>query len=183
MTRQLGSLSEIRRPAKFAHFVLRCTNLQASKQWYSTVLGARVVFENPSIAFLTYDDEHHRLALAQFGEVPQKPPHAAGLDHVAYTYDTLGDLLHNYERLKAADIKPVWCVNHGPTTSMYYADPDGNRVEMQIDNFPTVEELNGWFRSGEFEKNPIGVTFNPDKLVERYQGGASQEELVRQGAA
>jgi len=31
-------------------------------------------------------------------------------------------------------------VNHRPTTSMYYRDPDGNRVELQIDNFPTAKE-------------------------------------------
>src|ERR1700730_47207 len=35
-------------------------------------------------------------------------------------------------------------MNHGSTTSMYYADPDGNRIELLIDNFATAEEGRAW---------------------------------------
>ena len=42
---------------------------------------------------------------------------------MAFTYEKLSELLGNYERLRDRGIKPVWCVNHGPTTSMYYSDP------------------------------------------------------------
>jgi catechol 2,3-dioxygenase-like lactoylglutathione lyase family enzyme len=52
------------RPAKFAHFVLRVRNLEESIAWYQTVLGMEVVHHAGKLAFLTYDDEHHRLALA-----------------------------------------------------------------------------------------------------------------------
>lgn len=31
---------------------------------YETVFGARVQYQNPGLAFLTYDDEHHRFAFA-----------------------------------------------------------------------------------------------------------------------
>ena len=88
-----------------------------------------------------------------------------------------------FERLKNLGIKPYWCINHGPTTSMYYRDPDGNQVELQIDNFPTIEELTGWMRSGAFAQNPIGVQFDPDRLCERYRRGDPIEELVQQGSA
>ena len=30
---------------------------------------------------------------------------------------------------------PVRTINHGPTVSMYYKDPDGNQVELQVDVF------------------------------------------------
>ena len=30
-------------------------------------------------------------------------------------------------------------VQHGPTTSIYYCDPDGNMVELQIDNLAPPE--------------------------------------------
>ena len=169
-------------PTKFAHVVFRTSNIEAMKNWYCTVLGAHAVFENPMIAFLTFDDEHHRVAIINLPDLAPKPRHTVGLEHVAYTYGSLGELVDTYDRLKAAGITPYWCVNHGPTTSMYYRDPDGNQVELQVDNFPSVEELNGWFRSGEFAKNPIGTTYDPDKLVEKYRGGTPAEELVRQGA-
>jgi catechol-2,3-dioxygenase len=105
------------------------------------------------------------------------------MDHVAYTFNELGDLLSHYVRLKNEGIKPVWTINHGPTTSMYYEDPDGNRVEFQVDNFETEAELKGWMSTDVFEKNPIGVQYDPDKLVARYEQGDPIEELVKQGSA
>ena len=45
-----------------------------------------------------------------------------GVYHVAYTYASPGDLFKNYEQLKAEGIMPYWCVHHGFTVSMYYAD-------------------------------------------------------------
>jgi hypothetical protein len=54
---------------------------------------------------------------------------------------------------------------------MYYKDPDGNRIELQVDNFSTAEECNRWMRSGEFAANPIGVVFEPEDLLARYRAG------------
>jgi catechol-2,3-dioxygenase len=110
---------------------------------------------------------------------PSRPEAAVGLEHIAYAYATLGDLVATYERLKAAGITPYWTINHGPTTSMYYRDPDGNQVELQVDNFPSVEELNAWFRSGAFASNPIGVVFDADELVAKFKAGVPVAELVQ----
>jgi hypothetical protein len=98
---------------------------------------------------------------------------------VAFTYASLADLVDTYERLKELGIRPYWSINHGPTTSCYYRDPDGNQVELQIDNFESTDALNAWFRSGAFADNPIGVEFDPDDLIARYRAGTPQEELVR----
>ena len=181
MTRKVDT--ELVTPAAFAHFVLRCREVNASITWYETVLGMKVVQRNESLAFLTYDEEHHRLALVQVGGDEPVSRTAPGLDHVAYTLSDLGDLLSTYKRLKAEGILPVWPINHGPTTSMYYEDPDGNRVEFQVENFPTVEELNAWMHSEAFAANPIGVEFDPDLLLARYEAGDPLSELIQQGAA
>ncbi len=182
MTRQLDP-KPILKPAKFAHFVLRTRNLAASVAWYEKVVGMEPVFGNDFSAFLTYDDEHHRLALIQTPVQESAPPGAAGLDHVAYSFDTLGELLSTYRRLELLGIKPVWSINHGPTTSLYYEDPDGNRVEFQVDNFETEAELKAWIASPVFAKNPIGVAFDAEKLIARYEQGDAIEELVKQGSA
>jgi hypothetical protein len=47
---------------------------------------------------------------------------------------------------------------------MYYRDPDNNRVELQIDNFETPAELDGYFHSRAFAENPVGVTYYPEEL-------------------
>ena len=170
-------------PARFAHFVLRTKDLERTKDWWMKLLGAKVVHENPFLCFLTYDEEHHRLAIVQIPSLADAPQQAVGLDHVAYTYANLGDLLGTYERLKRIGIEPYWTINHGLTTSCYYRDPDGNQVELQVDNFETEAALKGWMESGAFAKNPIGVEFNPDKLLERYRNGDPISELVQQGSA
>lgn len=165
-------------PVQLAHIVRRTSRFEAMLAWYQTVLGADVVHSDGMLAFLTYDAEHHRIAIANLPGLEDQPPMAAGTDHVAFTFADLGDLLYTYARLKRAGIEPYWCVNHGPTTSMYYKDPDGNRIELQVDNYPTAEETNRWMRSGEFAANPIGVVFDPDALLARYRAGEPLETLT-----
>ncbi len=131
-------------PIKLAHIVRRTSRFDDMMHWYQTVLAAEVVHSDGMLAFLTYDDEHHRIAIARIPGLEDQPQMAAGTDHVAFTHADLGDLLCTYARLKGEGIEPYWCINHGPTTSMYYKDPDGNRIELQVDNFPTAAETNRW---------------------------------------
>ncbi len=165
-------------PIKLAHIVRRTSRFDEMLTWYRTVLGAEVVHSDGILAFLSYDDEHHRIAIAGIPGLQDQPPLAAGTDHVAFTHADHGDLLYTYARLKSEGIEPYWCINHGPTTSMYYKDPDGNRIELQVDNFPTAEETNRWIRSGEFAANPIGVVFDPEDLLARYRSGEPIEQLT-----
>ena len=165
-------------PTKLAHVVRRTARFDEMVRWYQTVFGAEIVHSDGMLAFLTYDDEHHRFAIACIPDLPDPPPMAAGTDHVAFTHADLGDLLYTYARLKREGIEPYWCINHGPTTSMYYKDPDGNKVELQVDNFPTADECNRWMRSGEFAANPIGVVIDPTDLLARYEAGEPLERLT-----
>jgi catechol-2,3-dioxygenase len=134
------------------------------------------------LSFLTYDDEHHRIAVVNVPGLPDMTP-AAGVDHIAFTFASLGDLLHTYRRLRDAGIAPYWCINHGPTTSLYYRDPNGVQVELQIDNFADLETLNGWMQSDAFRNNPIGVEFDPEVLGTRFDRGDPLGDLVQQGSA
>jgi len=72
-------------PAKFAHFVLRTGQLDTMAEWYRTLLNARVVFRDQMLCFLSYDDEHHRLALINMPGAGVRDPHSTGTDHVAYS--------------------------------------------------------------------------------------------------
>jgi catechol 2,3-dioxygenase-like lactoylglutathione lyase family enzyme len=178
-TRTLPAASPRITPAKFAHVVLKTANYDAVIHWYATVLQARVAFRNDFIAFLTYDDEHHRVAVINTPGSAVPDPAAAGVHHIAYTYAGLGELLSTYRRLKAGGIEPVRCINHGPTTSMYYQDPDGLRVELQIDNFATMDEAHAYLTGPAFAENPIGVIFDPEQLIRDYEAGVAFDELIR----
>jgi hypothetical protein len=89
------------------------------------------------------------------------------------------ELLLAYRQRKAKGIEPVWCTNHGPTTSLYYNDPDGNMLETQFDNFETPEEANAFMTSEEFKSNPIGVDFDPEELIKRIESGESIDDLAK----
>lgn len=170
-------------PVKLAHFVLRSRHYQASIDWWKNLLGARIQFSSPFLCFLTYDEEHHRLAIVNTPDLEAPDLGAAGIDHVAFTYADLDSLLSNYERLKAAGVAPHLCINHGPTTSLYYRDPDGTQVELQVDNFPTLDEASAWFHSEAFRANPIGVVFDADIMVEKLRAGTPASVLLKQGSA
>jgi catechol-2,3-dioxygenase len=164
-------------PAKLAHVVLRTKQYEPMVQWYKTVLQAHATYEVPgTMAFLTYDDEHHRVAVLAVPVLADRPPMANGLEHIAFTYAELGDLIHTYERLKGAGIEPYWTINHGPTMSFYYRDPDNNQLELQVDNMETIEEVNA-FLDAEYPTNPIGVEFDPDDLARRFHEGVPESEL------
>ncbi len=175
--------AELAKPATFAHFVVKCRDLKKSIAWYEDVLGMRIQHGNDFIAFMTYDDEHHRLALAQIPNQELPAQDAAGVDHVAYTLGSMDELLGTYKRLREKGIEPAWSINHGLTTSLYYADPDGLRIEFQVENYATKEELNAYIQGPDFEENPIGIEFDPDVLTARFENGDPMEDLVKLGSA
>lgn len=167
-------------PSKLAHIVYRTRNLPRLRDWYIEVLTATVSFGNDRVCFLTYDDEHHRIAIISDWKLPEQPERRP-FDHVAFAFESLPVLLDTHDRLCGIGIEPFWTVNHGPTTSFYYRDPDENQIELQVDNLRTSEELFTFFQSDAFAENPIGVDVDPYELRRRYESGEPlQDVLTRQ---
>jgi len=164
-------------PAKLSHAVLRTTRLKEMVEWYKTVLNAEVLYENDFLVFMTYDEEHHRIAFAAVPGLVEKPKNSAGLDHLAFFYATFGDWISTYERLKAAGITPRVPIHHGLTMSLYYRDPDGNGVELSIDNVEK-SQWHSWMRE-RLKENPLGTSFDPDELARKFHAGVPESELRR----
>ena len=111
------------KPIKFAHVLYATRRYDEMVAWYEAVFEAEAVHQDPALAFLTYDDEHHRFAIANLDVFKpggaQQERADVGVNHVAYTYASAGELLQTYGRLKAAGITPYWPVHHGITLSLY----------------------------------------------------------------
>jgi hypothetical protein len=90
-----------------------------------------LVYQDDALCFITFDEEHHRVALLT-PPVPleRKTSITAAAHHVAYTFDDLDDLLARYELLRDKDIQPAVCITHGVTTSMedLAVDEDSGRI-------------------------------------------------------
>jgi catechol-2,3-dioxygenase len=171
------------RPAKFVHVVYRTRRFDPMIRWYEVVFDAKVQYQNPVLAFMTYDDEHHRMAFINLSVVQPEGTEtdrqgSIGVDHVAYTYRSLSELFENYVQLKAHGILPYWCIHHGITVSMYYGDPDGNQMEFQVDSYPSNDEANAFMHGPGFDANPIGVEYDPEDWLARIQAGAPVTEFL-----
>ncbi|KIX96547.1 uncharacterized protein Z520_07813 [Fonsecaea multimorphosa CBS 102226] len=166
-------------PWKLAHVVLRTRRFKEMTDFYKKFLGAAVEFENERACFLKYDEEHHRLGILALDGLLDSGRTAPGLEHIAFTFHTLNDLIKVWEQRKALGIEPIWCVNHGGTTSMYYEDPDGNKLESQVDNFDDVEEHENFIMSEVFRANPVGTDFDPLELKKRLEAGEDDASLKR----
>ena len=92
---------------------------------------------------------------------------APGLHHIQLMANSLDDLCGQLERLGAIGLRPHRAADHGPMTSFYYRDPDGNNVEITAQNFPTVEAMVAFMGSDEFKANPSGAEIDPDEFVAR----------------
>lgn len=166
------------RPHALAHIVYQTRRYDTMIGWYETVFGAHVVHRDAALAFLTFDAEHHRFAFANLDVLKPDAPDAGqrgdiGTNHVAWSFASAGDLLATYKRLKAEGIMPYWPVHHGITLSLYYADPDGNRMEFQVEALPVVE-ANAFMSGAKFAANPVGVAYDPEQLLARAEAGASE---------
>lgn len=171
------------KPVKFAHVVYQTRRYDEMIAWYQAVFEADVVHQDPALAFLTYDDEHHRFAFANLdllspGGGGKDERGSIGVNHVAYTYATVPDLLHTYARLRDGAVKPYWSIHHGTTLSAYYRDPDGNRMEFQVD-VGTLAEASAYMSGPAFEANPIGVEVDFEDLLARYNAGEDSESLLQ----
>src|SRR4051812_7586534 len=101
-----SSSGKVLSPKHLAHVVLKTPDLKLMSTFYKTFLGAHASWENEQLAFLTYDHEHHRIALIETPGVTPKDHKSAGLDHIAFTYEKMTDLLTAYKQRKALGILP-----------------------------------------------------------------------------
>lgn len=166
-----GTASRIR-PASLAHIAFRTRQLQEMQRWYCDVLCAEAVFSNSEVAFIAYDEEHHRIALVNL-ETNRGPSSSPGMGfyHAAFSYSCVQELVGTYERLACRGIRPWRLINHGPTISFYYRDPDGNDIELQVDRFHSAKEATQWMTGAVFAANPIGVEIDPEFLIRCVRAG------------
>jgi catechol-2,3-dioxygenase len=169
-------------PIKLAHIVLRTSveKFDTMVDFYKNFVGG-VVIPHKNLAFIRYDNEHHRIAILCTDSIENGLAHptSPGLDHMCFTYASLKDLGATYRSQKSRGLLPVWTTNHGPGTSMYYRDPDGNQVECQVDNFDNMQDAINFIEGPEFKVNPIGVDFDPEEFFMKVDQGVDEKVLMK----
>ena len=120
---------------KLGHVVLKVRDAAKSRDFYTRTLGLKVAYENieQGMVFLSFGKEHHDLALFQLAHGDAPTPSQPGLHHMAWRLSSFDELRDAYRELKDIGIAVESTVEHNVTRSVYFPDPDGNRVELYCD--------------------------------------------------
>ncbi len=176
------------------HYGLTTAKLDAMVDWYREALGMTVVHRSEvppqargrapfsALAFISNDEYHHRIVLFETPGIVDDPDRGrhARLQHVAFVCNNHDDLLGAYVRLKGKGIAPVWAADHGVALSIYYLDPDQNRVELTANNYSDE-----WTATEHMRVSPafMAAPFDPDKMLAARKAGASPWELHERAVA
>ena len=110
----------------------------------------------------------------------RKIPSIEGLDHISYRINPIERWFKFYFDAKARGLEPLWTINHGWISGIYYQDPDGNLVEIFFEHFNTPDEFKNNI-SPDFEDEPIGTNMDIEILYEMFKSGVSFDELIKKG--
>lgn len=177
------------------HYGLITGKLEEMQKWYATVVGMSVVFKSDhplgasvplkvGALWVSNDEANHRIGIIGLPNIhddTNKSAHSR-MHHIAYEYNHLDDLLYTYKRLKDLQIMPLIVADHGATTSMYYADPDGNIVELAVDNFGDAAISRTFMQeSPQFAEIPMGYYVDPEKLIVARENGENSQQIHERG--
>jgi len=154
--------------AELCHFGLYAHDLERMVDFYTRAFGLVVTDRGRSprgfdIAFLSgRPDEHHQLAIAA-----GRPKEAtfSTINQVSFRLGSLDDLKRYHEWLVNERVRDLEARNHGNAWSVYFSDPEGNRMEVYC---PTP-----WYVSQPFGE-PLDLSQSSDAIL------AKTETMVRQ---
>jgi catechol-2,3-dioxygenase len=125
------------------HVVLGVRDTQRSIAFYTEVLGMELVtfLEEMQMAFFSFGERDHDLAVIKVPD--DQPVGSSGLAHSAFEIDGGPEQLEQvYAELTKRGIEIEMAMDHIVTKSLYFLDPDGNRLEFyaQVMNDPDAKQ-------------------------------------------
>jgi catechol 2,3-dioxygenase len=124
----MGNLPEM----TFGHIGLNVTAMDPMVAFYTEIMGFSVTdrghgSRGGELAFLSRNpEEHHQIVLAEGRPVDN----VSTVNQMSFRVTNFGDVRAMYERLVKAGVKGIAPIDHGAALSVYFPDPEGNRVEV-----------------------------------------------------
>ena len=171
--------------AGIGHVLLRVEDEEASKRFYTDVLGFRVAEQDPEHGgvFMTLGDGFHTIDIVQHPE-PQGPARpergGLGLVHIAFKVASYAALRDAYAHLLGQGVEIQRAVDHVCQRSIYFTDPDGNGLEI-YDEMPNALALFPNGRGDEDERLPLSTAGDPlpQWLRDDWPGAAAYAKVER----
>ena len=121
------------------HIVFYVKALEVSLRFYEKILGwERIISETLPFkaAALSSGRTHHELLLIEVGDAPKRPiGRRIGFYHAAFKIgDSIDELKSAYKDLIKYGVDIIGTSVHTVSKSLYLLDPDGNEIELYIDD-------------------------------------------------
>jgi len=169
-------------PMRLGEIVLATGRYDAMTAWYRQVLDIEPSLEHAveedalpggpakpmRMCFFRLHTEHPYQDVVAIFEMPgtrDAPSGDPGLHHMQLRNASLAVLGERYRRLRDHGVLPYRAMDHGPSTSLYYHDPDHNAVEIAASNFATLEAFQACLASDAYKRNPSGKVIDPQSLL------------------
>ena len=82
----------------------------------------------------------------------------------------MDDLLGTYVRLKNLSVLPLWAADHGVGISLYYEDPEQNRVEINASNYSDAWTATEHLR---VSRGMMMAHVDPEKMIAARKAGVN----------
>jgi catechol 2,3-dioxygenase-like lactoylglutathione lyase family enzyme len=149
---------------RLSHVGLYVRDVPKMIDFYTNVLGFVVSdgAEDGRITFLSRNpSDHHQVVLVKGRQTDDEIPM---VQQVSFNVETLANVQRAYRKVKAAECRVIDPRCHGNAWSVYFSDPEGNRIEMFCDT--------PWY-----VPQPLGYEIDLDKSEDQLY--RETEELCR----
>ena len=151
---------------RIGHVALRVADQEKSRAFYEGVLGFRVSEEDPDHGgvFMTLGDNFHTLDIFPHPNptaAPHPQAHQVGLFHIAFEVESYVELRNAYQALLAHGVAIDHATDHVSQRSIYFSDPDGNRLEIY---YEMPDALQRFARDGRGDQDiplPLSIPGEP----------------------
>ena len=114
--------------SSLGHVGLYVNDYPRMLDFYTRVLGLTVTDKHPAGVFLSSrpEAEHHEVVLMEGRDDSQ----GKLLQQLSFHVESVDEVRRFYQVFKDENVTIVSTVTHGNTASIYFLDPDGNRLEV-----------------------------------------------------
>jgi len=143
---------------QLSHCGIYARDVAKMADFYKRVLGLVVADRGVSpagleFAFMTAAPDHHHQVVFISGRAPQG---VTTVNQLSFKVADLDQLKAMFWRAREAGITEIRQISHGNALSMYFADPEGNGIEIYMDTPWYVPQPHGV---------PIDLSWSDDKIM------------------
>ena len=115
-----------------SHVQLKVSNLARSIEYYTTIIGFKVLNQTEDTAYFTFDGKTSLLSIVQVSNAQPLQQGYTGLYHFALLLPSRKDLGNIVQHFVELNIR-LGAGDHHVSEAIYLNDPDGNGIEIYVD--------------------------------------------------